>query len=290
MATQKANFADKLRDLLEELFALKITDAERVGYANDPYNVFYGEASGRKPLKVASTLAIIFHILLFLMVFPSFGDQVFIPTQEVMVLKQLARPAALTGGGNKPLAAPPKPQPTVPEPKPKLVPIPDPTPMAPEPIRKQQIEEIPRIQEEIAADLNIGDVTAPPGPPARGGQGQGRTAGSGRGPLDGAGPGTGDGGVYTIGSGVTMPQILVQTTPSYTDNAIRGKVQGVVILQAIIRKNGRVDSFKVLRGLGHGLEEKAIQEIASNWRFRPGTLTGKPVDVLATIEVQFNLR
>ena len=87
-----------------------------------------------------------------------------------------------------------------------------------------------------------------------------------------------------------MPQILQQTSPSYTDDAIKAKVQGIVILQAVIRKNGRVDSFKVLRGLGYGLEEKAIQEIATQWRFRPGTLQGRSVDVLATIEVQFNLR
>jgi len=169
----------------------------------------------------------------------------------------------------------------VPEPKPDLIPIPDPTPNAPEPILKKEIEEIPKVLAEIASDLNIGDIEAPPGPPARG---------SGRGPVDGTGPGTGDGGIYTIGGGVTMPQILQQTTPSYTDDAIKSKVQGVIILQAVIRKDGTVDSFKVLRGLGYGLEEKAIQEIAANWRFRPGTLKGRPVDVLATIEVQFNLR
>ena len=104
------------------------------------------------------------------------------------------------------------------------------------------------------------------------------------GPADGAG-------VYTIGSGgVTMPQILQQTTPSYTHDAIEAKVGGVVILQAVIRKNGRVDNFKVLSGLGYGLEEKAIQEITNNWRFRPGTLHGRPVDVSTTIEVQFNFR
>ena len=97
-------------------------------------------------------------------------------------------------------------------------------------------------------------------------------------------------GIYTLDSGVTMPHILKQTTPSYTDEAIDNKVQGIVILQAVIRKNGRVNSFKVLRGLGYGLEEMAIQEISKNWRFGPGTLEGKPVDVLATIEVQFKLK
>ena len=100
----------------------------------------------------------------------------------------------------------------------------------------------------------------------------------------------GGAGVYTIDSGVTMPQILQQNTPSYTGDAIDAKVEGIVTLQAVSRKNGRADSFKVLSGLGYGLEEKAIQEISSNWRFRPGTLHGRPVDVMATIEVQFNLR
>jgi len=50
-----------------------------------------------------------------------------------------------------------------------------------------------------------------------------------------------------------------------------------------------VDSFKVLRGLGHGLDESAIQTIASKWRFQPGTFNGTSVDVQANIEVGFRL-
>ena len=281
MAETELSILEKCKNFLEGLFALKITDSERIRYAGDPHNIFHGDISRRKPLQVAAVLSFLFHILLFFMVFPSFGNRVLILTQEVLVLKQLAEPAALAGGESQPEFIQPEPKPTVPEPKPDLVPIPDPTPNAPEPIRKKEIEEIPQIIAEIASDVNIGDISAPPGPPARG---------SGTGPVDGAGPGTGDGGIYTIGSGVTMPQILQQTTPSYTDDAIKSKVQGTVILQAVIRKDGTVDSFKVLRGLGHGLEEKVIQEIAANWIFRPGTFNGSPVDVLATIEVQFNLR
>lgn len=290
MSSQEVSFLNRIKTFLEEFLALKITDSERLQYARDPYNIFEDDVSGRKPLQVAIALAFLTHILLFVLVLPSFGNRIFVPTEEVLVLKQLARPAAVSGGGNQPEAAPPKPEPTIPEPKPQPVPIPDPTPNEPEPIRKEEIEEMPRIREQIAADLNIGDITAPPGPPARGGEGQGRFAGTGTGPTEGPGTGTGQDGVYTIGSGVTMPTIVQQTTPSYTDEAIRAKVQGVVVLQAIIRKNGRVDSFKVIRGLGYGLEEKAIQEIAQQWRFRPGTYNGQPVDVLATIEVQFNLR
>ncbi len=108
---------------------------------------------------------------------------------------------------------------------------------------------------------------------------------------EGSGSEAGDGGhVYRSGDGVTNPVPIVQTTPSYTQAAQDAKVQGVVWLQAIIRKDGNVDSFKVIQGLGHGLEEQAIREIETNWRFRPGRLNGRPVDVFATIEVQFNLR
>ena len=281
MAEEEFSFLEKCRNFLEGLFALKITDAERLQYAGDPHNPFHGDISRRKPMQVAAVLSALFHILLFIIVFPSFGNRVLILTQEVLVLKQLAEPAALAGGGSQPEVIEPEPKPTVPEPKPDLIPIPDPTPNAPEPIFKKKIEEIPQVLVEISSDFNIGDIEAPPGPPARG---------SGTGPVDGTGPGTGDGGIYTIGGGVTMPQILQQTTPSYTDDAIKSKVQGIVILEAVIRQDGTVDSFKVLRGLGYGLEEKAIQEIAANWRFRPGTFQGRPVDVLATIEVQFNLR
>jgi TonB family protein len=281
MAEEELSFLEKCKDLLEHLFALRITDAERLQYVGDPHNPFHGEISRRKPMRVAAVVSALFHILLLIIVFPSFGDQVLIITQDVLVLKQLAEPAALAGGLSQPEVIPPEPKPTVPEPKPDLIPIPDPTPNAPEPIRKEEIEEIPKVLAEIASDLNIGDIEAPPGPAARG---------SGTGPVDGAGPGTGDGGVYTLGGGVTMPQVLQQTTPSYTDDAIKSKVQGVIVLQLVIRKDGTVDNFKVLRGLGYGLEEKAIQEIATNWKFRPGTLKGRPVDVLATIEVTFNLR
>ena len=290
MAHQELNLWTKARDFVESLLALKITDAERLKYATDPYSVFEEDFSNRKPLWVAFVLAGLFHILMFLIIFPSFGRQVLITTQQVTMLRKLAQPAALAGGGSQTERALPKSEPKIPKPQPNLVPIPDPTPNAPEPIKKKKRDEIQKILEEVAPELNIGEIIAPPGPSARGIQGQGRYAGAGSGPAQGSGSGTGEGGIYTLGSGIINPQILVKTTPAYTDEAIKQKVQGIVIMQAIIRRNGRVDSFKILRGLGFGLEERAIQEIANNWRFRPGTLNGQPVDVLATIEVQFNLR
>lgn len=280
----------QIKRFFENLLALRVNESERLSYASDAYNIFGDDISGRKPLQVATILAIILHILLLVVVFPDFGTTVVEDLREVIVVRNLARPAALAGAEGRPEAAPPQPKPVVPEPKPKFIPIPDPTPNAPEPIRREELEEVPRILEQLSADLSIGDITAPPGPPSRGGQGSGSLGGEGVGTRAGPGTGTGDGGPYRIGGGVTNPVVLVQTTPKYTDDAIKAKVQGVVFLQAVIRKNGRADSFKVIRGLGYGLEESAIREIATNWKFKPGMKDGREVDVLATIEVTFTLR
>jgi len=274
----------RLKDRVEILLALKVTESERMSYAG--FDFLDAGVSTRKPTQVALALAILFHIILFLIVFPSLGTNVFRPSEQVLVLKSLA-PA---GGGSPPKLAPPKVTPAVPKPEPIMVPIPDPTPNDPEPLRRTDFEEVKQVVNEIVADLNIGDIDAPPGPPGAGGRGQ-----SGTGDGTARGPGSGDGepgtGIYAMGTpGIVDPQILVQTVPSYTDEAIKAKVQGVVLLQAIIRKNGRVDSPIVLRGLGYGLEERAIKEIVTNWRFRPAMLNGRPVDLQATIEVTFNLR
>ena len=96
-------------------------------------------------------------------------------------------------------------------------------------------------------------------------------------------------GVYAVGPGIEAPVALFQPLPAYTAEARAAGVEGIVLIQAIIRKNGTVDSFKVLRGLGYGLDESVIYTISKKWRFRPGTLNSKPVDVQANIVVSFRL-
>ncbi len=291
MATDQGSAWGKAKDFLERLLALRVTEGERLRYADDMLNIFNDDISGRRPLQVAAAIAILFHLLLLLIVFPSWGNSEIVLTREVTVVVPLARPAVQSGSEGRPEAAPPKPEQVVPKPKPTFVPIPDPTPNDPEPIRKKEIEDVPKIVQELAADLNIGDITAPPGPPAISGVGRGSLDGAGLSSEPGPGVGAGDGqGPFQVGGGVSQPEILVRTVPKYTDDAIKAKAQGVILLQAVIRKDGRADSFKVIRGLGYGLEESAIQEIASKWRFKPGTKSGRPVDVLANIEVTFNLR
>ncbi len=154
-----------------------------------------------------------------------------------------------------------------------------------------------------------GDIFAPPAPPSNGpgggggvGSGSGAGIGSGRGP--GVGPGSGGGfgggngggvgngeGPYVGGTGgVVDPVLIRQTLPHYTDEAIKAKIQGVVVIQAIIRRNGTVDQPRIIRSLGYGLDQEAIRCVVNEWRFRPGSLNGRPVDVYATIEITFTLR
>ncbi len=286
MSTGFKSLLSKVREWLESVLALNATEAERVQYATG-FGFDDQTLASRRPTQVAIVIAVIFHVILFLIAFPHLGDRVFQPSEQVLVLKNLA-PA---GGGSRPKAAPmARAVPAVPKPLPILVPIPDPTPNDPEPIRRSEVLEVPKVVQEITGDISIGDINAPPGPPGPGGIGG---PGTGTGPASGPGGGSGPPGtgVYEYGTpGIVDPQILVQTTPAYTDEAIKAKVQGVVLLQATIRKNGRVDSPVVLRGLGYGLEEKAIKEIVANWRFRPAMLNGRAVDLQATIEVTFNLR
>jgi general secretion pathway protein G len=96
-------------------------------------------------------------------------------------------------------------------------------------------------------------------------------------------------GPYVIGNEVSAPAPLVQPLPPYTEAARMARIEGILVLQAVIRKDGTVDSFKILKPLGHGLDGSAINTIATKWRFKPGMLRGAPVDVMANIEVRFRL-
>ena len=90
---------------------------------------------------------------------------------------------------------------------------------------------------------------------------------------------------------VKNPVLESQTLPGYTAAAIESKVEGKVVLLVEVRRDGSVHIFRVIKSLGYlGLDEVAIEEIANQWRFRPGTLRGKPVDFPARVEVKFSLR
>ena len=106
------------------------------------------------------------------------------------------------------------------------------------------------------------------------------------GPGEGGGIG---GGVFRVGGGVSAPSIVYRVEPTYSEEARKAKYQGVVVLSAIVRKDGTIEILKVVRGLGLGLDENAIQAL-KQWKFRPGMKNGVPVDVALNIEVNFSLR
>jgi TonB family protein len=156
----------------------------------------------------------------------------------------------------------------------------------------------PQLANLTALNLTqLGDPAGIPGPPSDGpgmgggiGTGSGGGVGSGRGAGFGPGEGGGfGGGVYRVGGGVTSPIVVYRVEPTYSEEARKAKYQGVVVLQAIVRKDGTIEILKVVRGLGLGLDENAIAAL-KQWKFRPATKNGVPVDVALNIEVNFTLR
>lgn len=141
-----------------------------------------------------------------------------------------------------------------------------------------------------------GDPLGKPGPASNGpGSGGGIGSGSGGGIGPGKGPGFGPGegggiggGVYRIGGGVSTPIPIYRVEPEYSEEARKAKFQGTVVLSIVIDERGIPTNFKVVRPLGLGLDEKAIEAV-QKWRFKPGYRDGKAVAVLATVEVNFRL-
>lgn len=98
-------------------------------------------------------------------------------------------------------------------------------------------------------------------------------------------------GVSLPGDGVTMPRVLHQVEPTYTTDAIRMKVEGTVVLQAVVRTHGVAADISVVRSLDQrfGLDQQAIAAVRQ-WRFAPGERNGRPVPVLVRIEITFSLK
>lgn len=129
------------------------------------------------------------------------------------------------------------------------------------------------------------------GPGSGGGIGSGSGGGVGSGDGPGFGPGRGGGvggGPYRIGGGVSAPLLVFKVEPEYSEEARKAKFQGTVVLYVVVDEKGLPRDLKVVRPLGLGLDEKAVEAV-TKWRFKPGYKDGRPVAVAATIEVNFRL-
>jgi TonB family protein len=158
----------------------------------------------------------------------------------------------------RPPETPPEPQ--LPKPRARRMPMPDPTPDAPEP---QSMAEVERLPVDAIDDLEL--FVPASAPPAAADE------------------------IYRVGGEVTRPVKVHSPAPVYTEIARRARVQGLVVIQAVIDRDGNVVSAEVLRGLPMGLDQAALDAVRQ-WRYEPATLRGRPVAVTFTLTVRFELQ
>jgi len=213
------------------------------------------ETQDRKFTRWATGIAVILHVIIFAVHWPSFAGGLSDAQEKktkIYVVKQVK------------FKQPPKREmQQIPKPKTQKVPIPDPTPDEPEPIRDEEPDEEIDFVPDDNLVLGVPDAPPPPEP---------------EGPVR-----------FVVGGNITEPEKLSGPNPIYPEAARRARIQGVVVLECTIGKDGTVTEAKVLRGLPLGLTE-AAQDAVRKWRFKASTLNGKPVEVLYILTVRFNLQ
>lgn len=212
------------------------------------------------------------------------------------------------GGGARQKAPAPKAERTgthsLSSPLPERTPPPEPAPPTPEPPTPLEAKVLPPVMAPIAEAASDEKTSegimkdVPPPPDASRGAGVGGGAGTGRGTGlgegDGAGVGDGSGGgmgggPYRPGSGVEPPRLLREVKATYTDQARRSNITGSVDMEITIRRDGTVSDVRILKGLGGGLNERAVAAVRQ-WRFAPARMKSTPVDVIVEVSMEFTLR
>jgi protein TonB len=200
-----------------------------------------------------------------------------------LMLRQLPVPP---GGGQPPVRKdplarqPPATRPPIHQPEPRNIP----------PLLPPEDPARPAVS-DVFPDPNTSPLQpAGPGTPADGPGFPGGPSGPGfdSGPVGPAGPV--DEGPLHVGGGVVRPQLIPETKvqPRYTERARTARLQGLVLLEAIIDERGNVVDVRLVRGLPMGLSDEAIAAV-SQWKFRPATLAGKPVKVYFNLRVDFQV-
>ena len=149
---------------------------------------------------------------------------------------------------------------------------------------------------EVQKDLKMATSNMPnlgmPNSPLIGtSMGNGRGSGLGSGDGSGMGPGSGGnygGAIRKIGGGVSSPVVIYQVDPEFSEEARKAKFMGVVLVNLIVDAQGRPQNVHVLRGVGMGLDGKAVDAVKL-YRFKPAMEAGKPVAVELNVEVNFQI-
>lgn len=222
----------------------------------DPYADFaLAEALDRRRLVRAALVAVVAHAVLLV---------VQLPAAKPIVAAGFDRPVVHL---LEPVRFEPRdavPERELPRPRQRRVPMPDPTPDAPEPLPSPEEEPFRlEVDEDVIFDVPEGAPEAAQ-PDPRYDQ------------------------VLPLGGDVQKPVKVHAPAPVYTELARRARIQGIVILQAVIDREGAVVSAEIVRGLPMGLNEAALEAVRQ-WRYEPATLQGRPVAVQFNLTVKFEL-
>ena len=86
------------------------------------------------------------------------------------------------------------------------------------------------------------------------------------------------------------PFVMENPTLPYSDAALQAKIEGTITLYGTVDSEGHIGDLKVLKSLGYGLDESAIQGIENSWKFRPRIVGGNPVSAPITLTIEYRLR
>jgi periplasmic protein TonB len=90
-----------------------------------------------------------------------------------------------------------------------------------------------------------------------------------------------------VGGAVKAPALLERVEPDYPGIAVRARVQGVVILEAVVDREGRIEDVRVLRSIP--LLDRAAIAAVRQWRYSPLLVSGQPESFVLTVTVRFSL-
>ena len=166
-------------------------------------------------------------------------------------------------------------------------------PPAPPPPQQPKIAIQPtvEVQKDVKMASNLPQIGVPNSPVVGMSMGNGSGTGLGSGNGSGIGPGSGGntgGGIRHIGGGVSAPQLIYQVEPEFSEEARKAKVAGNVLVTLVVDTTGHPQRVRVLRGIGMGLDEKAIEAV-KQYRFKPAMEGSKPVPVEVNIDVNFQI-
>ena len=213
----------------------------------------------KKYFEIALLIALLFHLALIWIKMPNFGSKEIV--EEKKVEKKAVR-----------VVLPPPPQQELEklqiQKKVKKIPIPDPTPDEPEPEVKIETN-VQQDTPDLDDEYTIGDIPDEPPVPA--------------GPVSEA----------TVG--LVKPEYSRQQLMAnviYPELGKKAGLQGMIILQAVLRKDGTVGDIRIIGGnlRGYPFFRKAAIDAVRKLKFKPGKLRGHPVDVIMTLTIRFSLK